>query len=118
MESCNSKNLQINECQSYSITEGWHILYPLSYLTVTILLGFSVRRHWKVSNDARFCSETLDKSVSFFETNFPVISEYEKMSLMRRYKKILLRFKVISRNVGDFLIFFPNFLPSVIFDSK
>jgi len=36
MESRGTKNLQINECQPYSITEGWHILYPLSYLTVTI----------------------------------------------------------------------------------
>ena len=51
-----------------------------------ILLGFSVRRHWKVSNDAGFFLETLDKSVSFFETIFPVISEYEKRPFMRRYK--------------------------------
>ena len=35
MESRDTENLQINECQPYSITEGWHISYPLSYLTVT-----------------------------------------------------------------------------------
>ena len=71
-----------------------------------------------MSNDAGFFLETLDKSVSFFETIFPDFSEFEKMPLMRRYKKILLKLKVISRNVGDFLIFFSDFLPSAIFDSK
>lgn len=71
-----------------------------------------------MSSDAGFLLETSNKSVSFFETIFPRISECEKISLMRRYKKILLKLRVISRNVGDFLIFLPDFLSSAFFDSK
>ena len=62
-----------------------------------------------MSNVAGFFLETLDKSVSLFEAIFPDFSEYEKIPFMRSYKKIWLRFKVISKNVGDFLIFLPDF---------
>ena len=71
-----------------------------------------------MSNIAGFFLETLDKSVSLFETIFPDFSEFEKIQLMRRYKKILLKLRVISRNVGDFLSFLPDFLSSAFFDSK
>ena len=82
------------------------------------LLDFSVRNLRKVSSDVGFCLETLDKLVSLFETDFLDFSEFEKIQLMRRYKKILLKLRVISRNVGDFLIFLPDFLSSAFFDSK
>ena len=59
-----------------------------------------------MSGDAGLFLETLDKSVSFVETIFPDFSEFEKMPFMRRYKKIWLIYRVISRNVDDFFLYF------------
>lgn len=39
-----------------------------------------------MSDNAGFFLETLDKSVSLFETDSPDFLEYEKIPLMRRYK--------------------------------
>ena len=79
------------------------------WLEPLILLGFSVQKHCKVSNVAGFFLETLNKSVSFWGTIFPDFPEFEKMLLMRRYKKIQLIYRVISRNVDDFLFSFRIF---------